>query len=150
MYPTTKNSIEKQWSMTVSRVSEQWLITNDASGVKQFRNVSTPSKWLFGIQIKKCKILTSDIATSEIQGIHALRIDGWLLWLWLWLWFCTAVYEPKPSLEIVHWPSSIPVSTSGVSSGKVVPMKDFHHGCKYSTGEDLTLLGARDAMQLPV
>ena len=70
---------------------------------------------------------------------------GWL-WLWLWLWFCTAVYEPKPSLEIVHWPSSIPVSTSGVSSGKVFPMKDFHHGCKYSTGEDLTLLGARDAI----
>ena len=25
-------------------------------------------------------------------------------------------------------------------------MKDFHHGCKYSTGEDLTLLGARDAI----
>ena len=66
--------------------------------------------------------------------------------MWLWLWFCTAVYEPKPSLEIVHWPSSIPVSTSGVSSGKVFPMKDFHHGCKYSTGEDLTLLGARDAI----
>ena len=71
---------------------------------------------------------------------------NYLAWLWLWLWFYTAVYEPKPSLEIVHWPSSIPVSTSGVSSGKVFPMKDFHHGCKYSTGEDLTLLGARDAI----
>ena len=50
---------------------------------------------------------------------------------------CTAVNEPKPFLEIVHWPSTIPVSTNGVSSGKVVPMKDFPHGCKYSTEEDL-------------
>ena len=61
------------------------------------------------------------------------------MWLWLWLWFCTAVWETKPSLDIVHWPSSIPVSNSGVSSGNVISMKDFHHCCKYSTGEDLTL-----------
>ena len=27
-------------------------------------------------------------------------------------------------------------------------MKNFHHGCKYSTGEDLTLLGARDAIAI--
>ena len=56
---------------------------------------------------------------------------------------CIAVNEPKPSLEMVHWPSSIPVSTSGVSSGKVIPMKNLY---KYSTGEDLTLLRARDAI----
>ena len=61
---------------------------------------------------------------------------------------CTAANELKPSLKIVHWPSTIPVSTSGVSSGKVIPMKNFPHGCKYSTGEDLILLGARDTIAI--
>ena len=61
---------------------------------------------------------------------------------------CTAVNEQKPSLEIVHWPSSIPVSTSGVSSAKVISLKNLLHGCKYSTGKDLTLLGARYAIAI--
>ena len=62
--------------------------------------------------------------------------------------FCTAANEPKPSLKIVHWPATIPVNTSGVSSGKVIPMKNFPYGCKYSTGEDLISLGARDTIAI--
>ena len=52
----------------------------------------------------------------------------------------------SPSLEIVHWPPPVRFRTDVVISGKVIPMKNFLHGCKYSTGEDLTLLGARDAI----
>ena len=39
-------------------------------------------------------IMWSLIAQKMLQG---LQITTCLLWLWLW--FCTAVYEPKPSLE---------------------------------------------------
>ena len=37
----------------------------------------------------------------------------------LLLWFLTGVNKPKSSLEIVHLPFSIHVSTDGITSGKL-------------------------------
>ena len=85
----------------------------------------------------------SDMHLTHLNGFSSLCLR---LWLWLWLWFCTAVNEPKPSLNLNRSLALHHSSTSGVSSGKVIPMKNFPHSCKYSTGEDLTLLGARDAI----
>ena len=58
------------------------------------------------------------------------------------------VNEPKPSLNLNRSLALHHSSTSGVSSGKVIPMKNFSLDCKYSTGEDLILLGARDTIAI--
>ena len=39
-------------------------------------------------------------------------------------------------LESVQWPPPVRFSTSGITSGKVIPLKTPPFGCKYSTGED--------------
>ena len=97
--------------------------------------------WLLAnLRRRKWKSLRSELQLNaaglkkHFTGVlwGALKMSSsWLIYetmrlVMVMVMVCTAVYEPKPSLEIVHWPSSIPVSTRGVSSGKVIPMKNFH------------------------
>ena len=55
----------------------------------------------------------------------------------VWVWVVLAVYELSPHLEIVYWAPPVRFGTNDLTSGRVVPIKNFPHSCKYSTGLDL-------------
>ena len=61
----------------------------------------------------------------------------------------TTAYAREGTVEIVHWPSPVRFGTSVTPSGKVVPMKNLRHSCKYSAAVSLKVWFARGAIKLP-
>ena len=55
----------------------------------------------------------------------------------LWVMGTTSAYAREGTVEIVHWPSPVRFGTSVTPSGKVVPMKNPLHSCKYSAAAGL-------------
>ena len=55
----------------------------------------------------------------------------------LWVMGTTSAYARQGTVEIVHWPSPVRFGTSVTPSGKVVPMKNPLHSCKYSAAAGL-------------
>ena len=49
----------------------------------------------------------------------------------------TTAYAREGTVEIVHWPSPVRFGTSVTPLGKVVPMKNPLHSCKYSAAAGL-------------
>ena len=59
------------------------------------------------------------------------------IWVGLWVMGTTTAYAREGTVEIVHWPSPVRFGTSVTPSGKVVPMKNPLHSCKYSAAAGL-------------
>ena len=59
----------------------------------------------------------------------------------LWVMGTTSAYAREGTVEIVHWPSPVRFGTSVTPSGKVVPMKNPLHSCKYSAAAGLKGIG---------
>ena len=53
------------------------------------------------------------------------------------LWVRLRPMPGKGTVEIVHWPSPVRFGTSVTPLGKVVPMKNPLHSCKYSAAAGL-------------
>ena len=63
-------------------------------------------------------------------------MDGWMDG-----WMRTSVHGCNPSLRNIHWPLIPPPCPTGSALGRVIPTNRLIHGCKYSTGVNLTILG---------
>ena len=55
----------------------------------------------------------------------------------LWVMGTNSAYAREGSVAIVHWPLPVRFGTSVTPSGKVVPMKNPLHSCKYSAAAGL-------------
>ena len=59
-------------------------------------------------------------------------------WYGLWVMGTTSAYAREGTVEIVHWPlPPVRFGTCVTPSGKVVPMKNRLHSCKYSAAAGL-------------
>ena len=65
---------------------------------------------------------------STLAGIGRYR---------LWVMGTTSAYARQGTVVIVHWPLPVRFGTSVTPSGKVVPMKNHLHSCKYSAAAGL-------------